>query len=138
MSIGRICVREVWTAESGETIREAARRMVRHAVGSLVVLDDDKKPIGILTDRDAMTRCIADGLNPDTATVGELMSSPVTMVHEETPIEDALVQMASCQVRRMPVVDQRSQLVGIVALDDVIDLVAEEASTLGRLLRERR
>lgn len=138
MSVGKICVREVWTAESGETIRAAARRMVEGHVGSLVVLDDGRKPIGILTDRDAITRCIADGLNADTTTVGELMSSPVTMVREGTPIEDALEQMASCHVGRMPVVDDRGHLVGILALDDVIDLIAEETTTLGRLLRNRR
>lgn len=135
MSVGKICVRQVWIAEPEESVRQAAERMATQEVGTVVVLDPDRKPVGILTDRDVMIRCVVDGLDPDRTTVGEIMSSPVAMTREDTPIEDALSQMASCHARRMPVVDADSRLVGIVALDDVMDLLAEETTTLGRLLR---
>jgi CBS domain-containing protein len=138
MSVGRICVREVWTAQRGESIRQAAQRMAKANVGTLVVLDDDRRPVGIVTDRDAMTRCVAESLDPDGTTVGAIMSGSLTVTREETPIEDALSQMAGAHVRRMPVVDAEGRLVGIVTLDDVIDLLAEEAKTLGRVLRDSR
>jgi len=138
MSIGRICVRDVWTAEPGESIRDAARRMADQGVGTLVVLDEKRIPVGILTDRDVATRCVVEGLDPDRTTVSELMTTPVVMVREDAAIEDVLVQMASCRVRRMPVVNARSELEGIVAVDDIVDLLAEETSTLGRLLSRTR
>jgi CBS domain-containing protein len=137
MSVGKLCVRTVHTASPDETILEAARRMAREETGSLVVLDLERLPIGILSDRDVMMRCVAEGKDPASTLVSELMSTPVASVRESMPIEEALGQMASCHVRRMPVVDDDDRLIGILALDDVIELLVEEAGTIGRLLRKR-
>jgi CBS domain-containing protein len=137
MSVGRLCVRTVHTASPDETILEAARRMAREETGSLVILDLERLPIGILSDRDVMMRCVAEGKDPASTPVSELMSTPVASVRESMPIEEALAQMASCHVRRMPVVDDDDRLVGILALDDVLELLVEEAGTIGRLLRKR-
>ena len=60
MSAGRVCVREVLVATPEESVREAARRMQKADVGSLVVLDPDRRPVGILTDRDVALRCVAE------------------------------------------------------------------------------
>jgi len=103
-------------------------------VGTIVVVDEERVPIGIVTDRDVMLRCVVDGEDAEQAKVGELMSSPISMIREETPIEEALEVMATCSVRRLPVVDEKDRLVGILAVDDVVELLAEETSTLGRLL----
>lgn len=65
------------------------------------------------------------------------MSAPPTCIHESTPIEMALSRMAGVQVRRVLVVDDAQRLVGILALDDVLELLAEEAATIGRLLGRR-
>jgi CBS domain-containing protein len=65
------------------------------------------------------------------------MSTPVASVRETMPIEEALAQMATCRVRRVPVVDDDDRLVGILAVDDVIELLVEEAGTIGRLLGGR-
>ncbi len=138
MSVGRICVRDVWTATSRESVRESARRMGRQNLGTLVVVDEGNQPIGILSDRDIMMRCIVDGSDPDRTTVSELMSTPVSSAHEQMPIEEALQQMEACSVRRMPVVDDKGQLVGIISLDDIQELIAEECATVGRLLAKSR
>ena len=137
MTVGRICVRTVQTASPDETVLEAARRMAREKTGTLVVLDLERLPIGILSDRDVMVRCVAEGKDASSTAVSELMSTPVASVRDSMPIEEALAQMATCRVRRVPVVDNDDRLVGILALDDVIELLAEEAGTIGRLLARR-
>lgn len=138
MSVGRICVRTVQTASPDETVLEAARRMAREKTGTLVVLDLERLPIGILSDRDVMVRCVAEGKDASSTAVSELMSTPVASVRDSMPIEEALAQMATCRVRRVPVVDNDDRLVGILALDDVIELLVEEAGTIGRLLARRK
>jgi len=135
VSTGRICVRSVHFAEPGETAREAARRMASLEVGTLLILNYERKPIGLVTDRDLMIHCLAEGRDPDETTVEKLMTAPLVTVREETPIEEALSIMARDGVRRVVVVDEKDQLVGILALDDVLDLLAEEMETIGRLLR---
>jgi signal-transduction protein with cAMP-binding, CBS, and nucleotidyltransferase domain len=137
MSVGKICIRRVVIASHGESLREAAGRMVAEDVGALVVLDAEKRPIGIVTDRDLVARCIAEGRDPARSTVGDVMSKPAARVHEGTAIEDALVEMMRARARRLPVVDDAGRLVGILALDDVLELLAEETATIGRLLARR-
>lgn len=137
MSVGRICVRSVATATPQETLREAARRMREHAVGSLVVVDGKTRPVGVLTDRDVMLRCVAGADDADDVRVAQAMSTPVVTASEAMPIEDILSQMSASGIRRVPVVDDAGVLVGILALDDVLDLLSEEVTTIGRLLARR-
>jgi signal-transduction protein with cAMP-binding, CBS, and nucleotidyltransferase domain len=102
-----------------------------------VVLGEDRKPAGILTDRDIALRCVAQRRDPETTQVGSVMSAPVTSVHESTPIETALARMVGAHARRLVVVDDDEQLVGILALDDVLELLAEEFTSIGKLLQQR-
>lgn len=133
MSVGSICTRAVHTATRSERAKEAARRMNQYRVGSLVVVDLESKPIGILTDRDLAMKCVGEGLGGDVR-IDEIMTRPVTTVHEDTPIDQAIRHMAAAKIRRMVVVDGVGRLVGLLSLDDVIDLLAEEAEDIGRLL----
>jgi CBS domain-containing protein len=137
MSVGRICVRRVVIASHGESVRAAAERMLAEDIGALVVLDAERRPVGIVTDRDLVARCIAARQDPEKTTVGDVMSKPTARVLESTPIEDALGEMLRAGARRLPVVDDEGRLVGILALDDVIELLAEETATIGRLLARR-
>ncbi len=134
MSVGRICVRSVVVAEPDESVREAARRMRSEEVGTLVVLDSDDRPEGILTDRDVVVRCVAEYEDPDAMPVSVAMTGPARTISEEAPIEDALSLMAAGGTRRLAVTDDEERLVGMLALDDVLDLLAEEVETIGRLL----
>lgn len=136
MSVGKICNRSVVVVAPDDSVREAARRMAQYNVGTLVVLDADERLLGILSDRDVALRCIGSNLDPDADSVGDVMTSPVRSVPESTPIEDALSTMAASGVRRLPVVDAEDHLVGILSLDDVLELLAEEAEAIGRLLRK--
>lgn len=139
MSAGRICSRVVATAAEGESVRTAARRMGQTEVGTLVVLaaNDTKEPIGILTDRDIVLRCVGPGLDPETTTVAELMSKPVHAVDEFTPIEGAAAKMARMGTRRLVVTGPEGRLVGVLSLDDLLELLTGEAEAIGRLLERQ-
>lgn len=137
MSVGALCVRTVQIASEDESVRAVAQRMAKEDVGTVVVLDRARRPVGVLTDRDVALRCVAEGRDPERTTVRAAMTAPVTCVRETTPIEDALSRMAGAQVRRLVVVDAAGGLVGILSLDDVLELLSEEAATLGRLLQRR-
>lgn len=138
MSAGRICVRTVHVASPEETVRDAARRMCAADVGALIVLDAERKPLGVVTDRDVALRCVAEDRDPDTTPIAAVMTSPVLCVSESTPIEEALRRMAAIPARRLAVTDEAGQLAGILALDDVMELLVEEAGAIGRLLQRRR
>ena len=136
MAIGRICQREVDFADPGETVFQAAERMHQRTVGALVVLDGDRRPVGIVTDRDLVIRTIAAGRDPYTTTVAEVMTRHPQTVSEETAIESALSLMRSGEFRRLPVVDHDDRLAGLVTLDDILMLLCEEFQSIGSLLQK--
>jgi CBS domain-containing protein len=136
MSTGSICTRSVVMADPEETVRDATDLMRKHNVGTVVVVDRMLRPVGILTDRDIALRCVALGKLSEATHIREVMSTPVRTVSETTPIEETVYTMRSLGVRRLPVTDARSKLVGIVSLDDVVDLIAGEVTEIGSLLRK--
>ena len=136
MSVGRICVREVDLAKPDEAVQVAAQRMNSRNVGSLLVLDEQSRPVGILTDRDLAIRVVGKGLNSLDTTVREVMSKVAGLgAQEDTPIETVLSRYAHGPYRRLPVVDHLGKLVGLVSLDDILDLLSEEFGEIGRLVR---
>jgi CBS domain-containing protein len=137
MSIGRICTRTVAIASADEAVAAAARRMAEEDVGTIVVLGDHGRPAGILTDRDLVLRVVARGLDPAATAIDAAMTRPVVAAHESTPIEDGLRRMARAGVRRLVVIGDDGRLVGVLALDDVLALLVEEAGAIGRVLEGR-
>lgn len=140
MSAGRLCSRSVATAWPTESIRTAARRMAENEVGTLVVMEADglSRALGIVTDRDITVRCVAANLDPDQTEIAKVMTTPVESVIETTPIEDAISRMASAATRRLVVAGKDGRLVGILSLDDVLDLLSEEIQPIARLLEKQR
>jgi CBS domain-containing protein len=134
MSVGRICSRITYLADPDETAQVAAERMKQRNVGTLIVIDEERTAIGILTDRDLALRVVAPGHDPAQVSVAEVMTANPRWVEEATPIEDAVVIMRGMGVRRLPVVDAHERVVGIVSIDDVLELVTEELSSLGRIV----
>jgi CBS domain-containing protein len=134
MSVGKICVRTVITARPDEPIDAAARRMWQYNVGTLVILEG-KSPIGIVTDRDLVIRVMAQGKMPQETTVRTVMSSNLVTVLDHTPLEDAMNLMRGYQIRRLVVVNDKRELVGIFTLDDMLELLGEEQTAIAGLLR---
>ena len=135
MSVGRICTRTVDLADLDETAQVAASRMNSRNVGTLVILDDQKRPVGIVTDRDLALRVVGKGLDPNTTMLEAVMSGVPESVTESTAIESALATMRLGAHRRLPVVDDQNQLVGLISVDDVLELLCEEFQEIGKLIR---
>jgi CBS domain-containing protein len=136
MSIGRICQRQVATVEAQETIGSAARRMKELSVGSLVVVSRAHEPVGVLTDRDIVTRVIAEGTDPGEVHVRSVMTRPLKTVLEQASVDAALTLMSSGGFRRLIVVDHEGKLVGIVSLDDILSVLSSELKRVSELLKK--
>lgn len=135
MSVGRLCVRDVDLADPDEAVQVAAARMNDRNVGTLIVLDRVKRPIGIVTDRDLATRVVAHARDATATTVAEVMTAVPKTISEDLPLEEAITIMRSGPFRRMPVVNKEGKLVGLLSIDDVLDLLATEFAQVGELLR---
>ena len=134
MTIGKICNRNVDTADTLESVQSAAQRMGTRNVGTLVVLNELRRPVGILTDRDLAIRVVGTGRDPYTTSVEDVMTADLEVVAEDLAIEDSLKRMRSRGVRRLPVVSRSGECVGILSMDDVLAHLAHEFAVLGRLI----
>jgi len=118
-----------------ETIRRAAEVMKTEDVGAVPVIDDptSRKLVGIITDRDIVVNVLAEGKDPASLQVQEVMSRNPVTCRAEDPIDHAMDRMAQHQVRRIPVVDGKSRVVGIISQADLatrIDLPEKTANVL--------
>jgi len=137
MSIGEICNRKVVVMQREETIVEAAKLMRDQHVGSVLIVDEQdgkRVPVGIVTDRDLVVEVIAPELDADAITVGDIMMTGFAVVKEETGVFEAIQYMRIKGIRRLPVVDAEERLIGIVTLDDLLILLAEELDALAKLV----
>ena len=135
MPIGDVCSREVLVATAETTVTEAARLMRQHHVGDLVVVENDSRvPTGIVTDRDLVLSVIATGLDPFIFTIGDLVTDKLVTVREDLGVFECIQKMRTKGVRRMPVMDAQDRLVGIVSIDDLVQLLGQELGELGRLI----
>ncbi len=102
-------------------LTEAAQLMLRYDCGEIPVVfsKNDKKILGVITDRDICTRAVAIGLNPAAMHVGQCMSYPVISIRNTTSIEDCCQIMEDHQIRRLPVVDDNESCCGIISLADI-------------------
>jgi CBS domain-containing protein len=136
MSVGRICSRVVVTASPDESVLAVARRMKEHNVGTVVVVSEASKPLAIVTDRDVVMRCVAPELSMKDTPVSVIMTREVKTIDEATPIEQALRTMAISGTRRLVVTGELGVLRGVLSLDDVVELMTEEAESIGKLLQQ--
>jgi CBS domain-containing protein len=135
MRTGEACNRSVVVVSRNTTLSEASKLMRQHHVGSLVVLDDEaRKPVGIVTDRDIVVEVLAADLDYRTVGAGEIMSPVLHTASEEEDTHETLKAMRAHGVRRVPVVSEVGVLVGIVTLDDLLDLVGEELGDIVRAI----
>ncbi|OGI57172.1 MAG: histidine kinase [Candidatus Muproteobacteria bacterium RBG_19FT_COMBO_61_10] len=137
MPIGEICNREVIFATRANTITEAAELMRHHHVGDLVVVEEksgQRVPVGMLTDRDLVIEILAKNVTLGDVTVGDIMSVDLVAARETDGIYETIQLMRAKGIRRLPVVNPRGGLEGIVSVDDLLELLAEEISGLARLV----
>ena len=136
MPIGEFCNREVVFAERKTGILEAAQLMRHYHVGDLVIVDlveGKRVPVGIVTDRDIVIEIVAESLSVDDFTVGDIMMPQLISVQENMGVVETIRLMRLHGIRRISVVSPDGGLVGIMAADDVLDLLAEELSELAKV-----
>jgi signal-transduction protein with cAMP-binding, CBS, and nucleotidyltransferase domain len=103
-------------------------------IGSVVIVDDARRPIGIVTDRDLAIRVLEPGLDPKATLADAVMTRNVRTMPASASANEALETMRQLGVRRLPVVGVRGELFGIVSVDDVLQRVAEELGSLSLVL----
>jgi CBS domain-containing protein len=142
MPISELCNRETIIVRSDETALEAARLMRKHHVGDVLVVeygnDGARVPVGIVTDRDLVVEILATGLDPATITTGDIMAPGLVSVKENTGVFETIEYMRANGVRRLPVVDENNALVGILTLDDLLELLSEELYALAKLVKQEQ
>ena len=133
-TVSDVMTRDPRSLRPTDTILLAAQAMEELNVGVIPVCEDDQL-VGMVTDRDIVVRGVAQGLDAGTATLADVMSTHVRTAREDDDLDDTLGTMGMNQIRRMPVVDEQSRLVGIVSLGDIAakgpDGDVEVANSLG-------
>jgi predicted transcriptional regulator len=126
MKVGDICKRAVISIEDSMDITAAAELMRQHHVGFLIVYksgDELRRPIGVLTDRDIVIEVVAKGVDPASLTVDALMTRQPLVANESEQLGEVLQAMRMAGIRRVPVVDIRGALTGVVSIDDAFDVI---------------
>lgn len=125
--------KNVITIKTGEGAVRAAQLMKKHRIGSIVVVDS-KSAKGIVTERDIVHRLVAEGKDPADYTVDKVMSKPIRVIKPKSSVEDAAKAMRDNGIKRLPVVNEKNELVGILSEGDimkifpaVVDLIEEKA-----------
>ena len=124
-------------AMPGDTVSEVAQLMKNEDIGPVLIVDSDdsKTLVGIVTDRDLVLKVIAEGLDPQTTRVEEVMSKKLVTCRADDDVDVAIKAMAQFQLRRIPVVDDNMELVGIISQADVATRMNQPEKT-GEVVKE--
>lgn len=136
MRIADICTRSVVTCRRDTRVAELARMMRDRHVGAVIVVEPQDsgrpRPIGVVTDRDLVVQVLAKGADAETLAAGDLLVGDLVRANEAESVYDAVWHMRGKGIRRLPVVDDRDGLVGILAVDDVVRVLAETMADVSR------
>ncbi|WP_436928036.1 CBS domain-containing protein [Halosimplex amylolyticum] len=135
VSVDDVVAEDVVTVEPDASVRTAVEKMRDRDVGSVVVVEDDK-PVGVLTDR-TVALALADDQNVAESAVEELIGRDLISVDASTDIFETLQLMRDEGIRRLPVVDDEGRLQGIVTLDDALVLLGSELDKLATTVQEQ-
>jgi len=133
MSLGAVLTRKSITAGPKDSLAKAAQLMKEKTVGAVVVVEQDR-PVGIITDRDLALAFALHGAVPSDSIQSRMMS-PVETIRNDEGIYNATQKMMELAVRRLPIVNQAGVLVGIVTLDDLIALLSRELRNVAEGVR---
>jgi len=114
-----VMVKRIIAMDARKTVAEAARRMAQNEVGSVIVTNDKKEVKGIITERDIVRRVVAKGLDAKRKRLETVMTKGVITVAPEIDLEKAAKLMIRKKVKRLPVIDKKGILIGIISEDDM-------------------
>jgi CBS domain-containing protein len=127
MRVGDYCKHGVVTVYATADVAEVARTMREEHVGFLVVVnegDTSREPLGVITDRDVVLQVCARDVDPHAATAADIMSRKPLVANEADDLNEALQAMRIAGFRRVPVLTASGALTGVIAIDDVVEVVA--------------
>lgn len=137
LRVGDIMTKKVVVVPFGTSVPDVAKLMKKHSIGSVIVVEDKggKHAKGIITERDIIHKILAKGKDPYKVPAEEIMSKPLRVVRPETTIEDAAKAMRENKVKRLPVVNEDNELIGVLSEGDimkifpvVVDLIEERTA----------
>ncbi|MEM3505472.1 MAG: CBS domain-containing protein [Archaeoglobaceae archaeon] len=134
LPVKEIMTTKVCKANADENVQEVAKRMVSCGVGSAVIVKNNK-PVGIVTEKDLIVKIVAKNLSPASVKVSEIMSSPLITIKPTTSIREAANIMMKKGIRRLPIVNNSGELIGIITDNDILD-VALDLGEFATLVKE--
>lgn len=135
MTIPERHLRRPCTIRPEQNAREAAREMEAAHAGALIVVDEQDRPVGVLTDRDVALRVLAERRAAEECLVGECMSEPALTLERDASLSEAAARMRKHRVRRLPIVDEEGRLVGMLTADDLLEHSSTELTLLVEAMR---
>jgi CBS domain-containing protein len=133
MSLSSIGSRRAVCCGPNARVSDVVRRMEEHDVGSVVVVEDGR-PVGIVTDRDLVLRVLRVRLDPAEVPVTRVMTSPLETVTDDLSPLEAAARMRERRVRRLPVLGADGALLGIVTLDDLLHHVGRTTAEMSDVI----
>ncbi|RQG88031.1 CBS domain-containing protein [Natrarchaeobius halalkaliphilus] len=137
MPVTNLARSDVVTASTDESVQQLATMMDDESIGS-VVITDGSEPVGIVTDRDLAIHLVAEAESPDDVTAADVMSSDLCTIEHDGGFYEATELMSEHGVRRLPVVDGDGSLSGIITIDDLNELLADEHQQLAAVVQAQR
>lgn len=135
LKVGDIMTKRVIVVPLSSGILEVAKLMKKNEIGSVIVVDEKGKAKGIITEKDIVEKLIASGKDPYKVNASAIMSRPLRVVKPTTTLEDAAKAMKENRIKRLPVVNEENELIGILSEGDimkvfpaVVDLIEERAA----------
>ncbi|MFN7685832.1 MAG: CBS domain-containing protein [Oligoflexia bacterium] len=118
------------TVDHQTLVKDVARLMKEKDIGCVLVQNPQKVPVGIITDRDLVLRCLANGISPEKARAQEVMTAAIRTVREDSGIFECIRMMHDARVRRLPVVDSSGKVVGMISFGDLLGILSKELGSL--------
>ena len=142
MNAGSVCKRGVITVAPTDDLIAAAHVMREKHVGYLIVSEGlsarARRVVGVLTDRDIVVAVLAQEVDAHALKVGDVMTRDPLLIEEEQSIEAVLCHMREAGVRRVPVVDRSGALSGVLSIDDVLEMIADQLLNIAGSIRNER
>jgi CBS domain-containing protein len=129
--------KELTTCQASASVHEVAELMDRKDIGAVLVVEG-KKPVGIITDRDLVVRCLSRGMDCKSSRVEDIMTKKPETAKLDDGIYDVVERMKDGEIRRLPVVDENGDAVALVSFGDIFELLAEELHKLAAPARPEK
>jgi CBS domain-containing protein len=137
MLVSDVMVKDVKTIGPEASVQEAAKIMTENHIGSLVVVKDDEA-LGIITERDILMKVVAMGLRSSEVLVEDIMTKKLKYITEDKSIDEAADMMVKYRIKKLPVVDKKGNLVGIITTSDLIAFEKKFVEKFASLIVSRK